>query len=88
MMTPLHASVVKSVKQTVTTVFENIHDDWCSCWSAGHTTPDYSLCDCHVATINNMAKIIARGTAANRKQEAEIQRLSIKIDQLVNGPVV
>ena len=69
-------------------IFENVHDDFCTCWSAGHTSPDYSLCDCHVQRIRRLEEIIERGTAANRKMEAEIQRLSIKIDQIVNGPVV
>ena len=67
---------------------QNVHDDFCSCWKTGHITPDYSLCDCHVQRIRRLEEIVARGTAANRKMEAEIQRLSIKIHQLVNGPVV
>ena len=63
-------------------MFENVHDDFCTCWSAGHTSPDYSLCDCHVLRIRRLEEIVARGTAANLKQEAEIQRLSIAIYKL------
>lgn len=60
----------------------NVHDDWCACWKSGHTTPNYSHCDCHIAKLRVLGEIIERGTAANLKQEAEIQRLSIKIDML------
>ena len=69
-------------------MFENVHDDFCACWKASHITPDYSLCDCHVQRIRRLEEIVERGTAANRKMEAEIQHLQIKIYKLTNGPVV
>ena len=65
---------------------QNVHDDFCSCWKSGHISPDYSLCDCHVHRIRRLEEIVERGTAANRKQEAEIQRLSIVIYQLSSPP--
>ena len=61
-------------------MFENTHDDWCECWKSGATSPDYSKCDCHLLSIKRLQEIIERGKNANHKQEAEIQRLSIKFD--------
>jgi hypothetical protein len=63
----------------------DVHDEWCSCWKSGHISPDYNACDCHILTIFRLQEIVERGTKANRKQEAEIQRLSLKVAKLAGS---
>ena len=51
----------------------NVHDDWCSCWKAGHTSPDYSKCDCHIHIIRELqAELTARTTAGKEDFLEEI----------------
>ena len=63
-------------------MFENVHNDWCSCWKSGSTSPDYAKCDCHLLSIKRLQEIIERGKEANHRLEAEIQQLSLKLNKL------